>query len=75
MLCVFAASANGLKILFLGPLNAKSHFLFLQIFVRELVSRGHEVTFLTSNTLSNLHLVNYTEILVDPPLDFSQLGR
>lgn len=60
--------SNGYKILFLGPLNGKSHWLYMSSFVEALIDRGHEVTFLTSNSLKNLNLPNYTEVLIDPPL-------
>lgn len=55
---------NGYKILFLAPGKAKSHFIFVSPFVRALLDRGHEVTYLTSNTL-NLNITNYTEVLLD----------
>lgn len=72
-LCVTVC--NAYKVLFLGPFNGKSHFLYIQSFVRALIERGHEVTFLTSNSLSHLNLANYTEVLVDPPIDLtSQSG-
>lgn len=61
--------SNGYKILMMGPFNGKSHFLYLQHFVRALLDRGHEVTFLTSQSMSQLNLVNYTEVLIDPPFD------
>lgn len=62
---------NAYKILFLGPMNGKSHFLYVSSFVRAALDRGHEVTYLTSNTLSHLKLANYTEVLIDPPLNVS----
>lgn len=71
MLPILLASTavNAYKILVLGPINGKSHFLYVSSFVKALQSRGHEVTFLTSNSLMHLKLANYTEILIDPPLD------
>lgn len=39
--------------------------------MRALLDRGHEVTFLTSNTMANSKLSNYTEVLIDPPFDMS----
>lgn len=57
----------------MGPFNGKSHFLYLQHFVRALLDRGHEVTFLTSQTMSQLNLANYSEVLVDPPFDVHSL--
>lgn len=55
--------------LFLAPTNVKSISMCMSTFVRSLLDRGHEVTFLTSNSLKNLKLANYTEVLIDPPLD------
>lgn len=45
-------------------LNIFLHFLALH-------ERGHNVTYLTSNSLSHLKLANYTEVLIDPPLDIT----
>lgn len=44
-------------------------------FVKALHKRGHDVTFLTSNSLAHLKMANYTEVLVDPPLDIMQKGN
>lgn len=38
-------------------------------FVQALLNRGHEVTFLTVQSLNHLNLQNYTEIQVNIPLD------
>lgn len=65
---------NAYKVLFLAPVIGKSHFLFMQTIVRALLDRGHEVSYLTSNSLNHLKLANYTEYLVDPPFDFGSLG-
>lgn len=75
VLLVLAITSNGYKILFLGPFNGKSHFLYCQTFVKELINRGHEVTYLTSNSLKHLNMANYTEVLIDPPLDLSQISK
>ncbi|XP_031639549.1 UDP-glucuronosyltransferase 2B1-like [Contarinia nasturtii] len=72
---IFLSFANGYKILFLAPMNGKSHFLYISSFVKALIGRGHEVTFLTSNSLRNLNLPNYTEVLVDPPLEMSAMVK
>lgn len=40
-------------------------------FVRALLDRGHHVTYLTGESMQHLNLANYTEILVDPPFDFT----
>lgn len=68
---LFLTLCNGYKVLFIAPMNGKSHFLFMSSFVKELLNRGHEVTYLTSITLKHLNLANYTEILVEPALDLS----
>lgn len=69
ILCSLSVAANGYKILVLGPMNGPSHFLYVSSFVRALLDRGHEVTYLTSNSLKNLNLSNYTEVLIDSPFD------
>lgn len=66
---------DGYKVLFLGPFNGKSHFLYMQSFVLALLDKGHEVTFLTSQSLNHLKLKNYTEILIDPPFDLHSLCK
>lgn len=66
---------DGYKVLFLGPFNGKSHFLYMQSFVLALLDRGHEVTFLTSQSLNHLKLENYTEVLIDPPFDLYSLCK
>lgn len=40
-------------------------------FVRNLIDRGHEVTYLTGNSLKHLNLTNYTEILIEPSIEES----
>lgn len=62
---------NGYKLLVLAPMNGKSHFLYIQSFVRAMLERGHEVTYLTSNSLNHLKLTNYTEVLIESPFDMS----
>lgn len=61
--------------LLLAPINGKSHFLYISSFAKALLERGHEVTFLTSNSLSHLKLANYTEVLIDPPLDLLGMSK
>lgn len=53
------------------PFNGKSHFLYMQSFVKALLERQHEVTLLTSFSMLDLKLANYTEVLIDKPFDFS----
>lgn len=57
----------------MGTFNGKSHFLYMQSFVKALLKRGHDVTFITSQSMSNLNLANYTEVLIDPPFDLHSL--
>lgn len=71
ILCGLSAAANGYKVLVLGPMNGPSHFLYVSSFVRALLGRGHEVTYLTSNSLKNHNLANYTEVLIDTPFNFA----
>lgn len=77
MLTIFAAVSviDGYKILVLGPFNGRSHFLFIRAFVVELLKRSHDVTFVTSISMGKEKIANYTEILIDPPLDFNSLGK
>lgn len=74
MFSVILTLSNGYKVLFLAPFNGKSHFLYMQTFVKALLSRGHEVSFLTSNSLKNENFTNYTEYLIDPPLDMTKFA-
>lgn len=67
--------SSGYKILFLAPFYGKSHTLYMQSFVRELLNRNHEVTFLTSHSLDHLNLANYTEILIDPPFPAAEASE
>lgn len=73
--CAWAASVQGYKILFLVPINGKSHWNYMRVFVKELLYRGHEVTCVTSITMGDSKLQNYTEILIDPPFDMQNLSE
>uniref|UniRef100_A0A336LTZ6 CSON000634 protein n=1 Tax=Culicoides sonorensis TaxID=179676 RepID=A0A336LTZ6_CULSO len=64
----YACAGN---ILFLVPFNGPSHWLFLSHFIRELLNRGHHVTAITGIKYTYSVNSNYTEILIDPPYDFS----
>lgn len=68
VLCVFSLSGHVFahKILFLAPVNGKSHWNYLKVFIEELVNRGHELTCITSISMGENKLDNYTEILIDP---------
>lgn len=75
LLSVLLSVCNGYKVLFLAPFNAKSHIIYLQNFVRALIDRGHEVTFVTSIPLTDIKVSNYTEVLIDPPLDLASMSE
>ncbi|XP_031639548.1 UDP-glucuronosyltransferase 1-10-like [Contarinia nasturtii] len=62
--------SDAYKVLFIGIFNGKSHSMFLQSFVKSLLNRGHEVTFLTSQSfMKHTNSTNYSEVLIDPPFD------
>lgn len=75
MLCLSLIGVQCYKILFLVPFNAKSHWLFLENFVKALLERQHELTCITSISLTGTHPVNYTEILIEPALDFESICK
>lgn len=64
-----AGASSGYNILVATPLNGKSHWLFMQSIVKALLDRHHEVTVITSKPWDGVKPVNYTEVLVDPPID------
>lgn len=70
-LCIFAlaTSVHGYKVLVLVPMNGKSHWNYMKVFVKEFLIRGHEVTCVTSISMGDHKFENYTEILIDPPLN------
>lgn len=74
VLCAILSIANGYKILFMVPFSGPSHWILLQNFAKELVDRGHEVTAIVNAPIKNFKSPNYTEILIDPPLDLSSVG-
>lgn len=49
--------------------------MYLNLFVEELINHGHEVTFVTSNTMGGHEHENYTEILIDPPHNFHSVSK
>lgn len=71
----FATVTNGYKILFISTINGKSHWLFLQHMITALVDRGHDVTCVTAHTWIGPKPANYSEVLIDPPLDLSELCK
>lgn len=74
ILCTWATSIQGYKILFLIPINGKSHWNYMQVFVKELLYRGHEVTCITSISIGAT-FENYTEILIDPPFNMHSMSK
>ncbi|XP_055588577.1 UDP-glycosyltransferase UGT5-like [Uranotaenia lowii] len=57
---------SGSSILFLAPFNGPSHWLMLKQIIRELASRGHEITCITGIKFGE-KLPNYNEVFIDPP--------
>lgn len=74
-LCLMSllAATNAYKILVLVPMNGKSHWIYMQTFVEELLHRGHEVTCITSQKFNGPTPLNYTEVLIDPPFDIESI--
>lgn len=72
-LAVVVASVNGANILFLVPFPGPSHWILLQQFAMELVNRGHNVTAVVNQPIKNFKSPNYTEVLIDPPLDLTKI--
>lgn len=70
LLILFALQQNATayNILFLLPFPGPSHYVFIGNFVKELISRGHDVTAITNFKL-NENSTRYNEILIDPKYD------
>lgn len=64
--------AIGYKILFLIPFNGKSHWILMETIIEALLDRHHHVTTITNFQWNGPKPENYTEILIDPPLDFEK---
>lgn len=47
----------------------------LQNLAKELMNRGHELTAIVNYPISNFQSPNYTEVLIDPPLDASKIRK
>lgn len=73
MFVLFVGATSGYKILFLTPLNGKSHWMFMQHIIKALIDRHHEVTVITSITWNGVRPANYTEVLVDPPINLTKI--
>lgn len=65
------ALSNALKILYLVPFPAPSHWFWLKNFSEELLKRGHHVTAVTNFKRPDPHS-NYTEIIIDPPFNIPE---
>lgn len=76
-LCTFllAASVEGHKVLVIVPMHGISHWNYMKVFINELTDRGHEVTCITNIPMGKDKPVNYTEILIDPPLEIQNVGE
>lgn len=66
---LLAGATSGYNILVLTPLNGKSHWLFMQSIIKAILDRHHEVTVITSKSWDGIKPANYTEVLIDPPID------
>jgi glucuronosyltransferase len=66
-ICV-AHGADGAKILGIFPLPGKSHFAVSSVLLKELASRGHQVTVL-SPFPEKSPIPNYTDIDIAAPRD------
>ncbi|XP_031622937.1 UDP-glucuronosyltransferase 1-9-like [Contarinia nasturtii] len=68
-LLLFASATSGLKILLFTPIDAYSHWIFMQNIIQALLNKNHEITVVTAKTWNGVKPTNYTEVLIDPPLD------
>lgn len=59
---------NAYNILFMGPFPAPSHWMWLEHFQRNLLSRGHHITSV-NNFPSKYPHPNLTEIIIKPKFD------
>lgn len=67
--------ANAYEILFLTPFNAKSHWILMERIIETLLNRQHHVTTITNFKWNGPKPANYTEILIDPPLNFESYSK
>lgn len=74
-MCALATTIHGYKILMMVPINGKSHWNYMESFVKALIDRGHQVTCITSIKLSGPKPDNYTEILIDPPFNMQNISK
>lgn len=69
VLLITISFTNAGRILAAFVFPGKSHFMMHKTLIRELLKRGHEVTFITSDSMGQNNGPNYTEVLI-PPYDF-----
>lgn len=77
-LCMFVSIPSVIdahKILVIVPMNGKSHWDYMKVFINELLNRGNEVTCITTISIGDNQPKNYTEILIDPPFLKENLGN
>lgn len=65
----------GYNILVLVPFNGRSHWILLERIIDALLERHHHVTAITNFKWDGPEPLNYTEILIDPPLDFEKQSK
>ncbi|XP_055379870.1 UDP-glycosyltransferase UGT5-like [Condylostylus longicornis] len=68
LIAVVAQYVESANILAVFVFPAKSHFMMTKVLVKELVKRGHKVTFVTSYSIPEVKV--HKEILLDPPYNF-----
>lgn len=72
------SNSNGYKILVLAPFPGVSHWGMIQEIINGLLDHGHEVTVIAGiknkRELSQINK-NYTEVLIDPIIDFEKYGE
>lgn len=74
LLFVIIQFINAAKILVVVPFTSKSHHIFIQPIVKEIASRGHEVTFYTALSIGK-NVTNIKEVIVSDALFNSGLGK
>lgn len=68
MLAAFS-TIESFKILILLPFPGPSHILMFKTFVKELITRGHEVIAITALPFKE-KMINFTEVLIEPTWSF-----
>lgn len=73
-LSLLLPSLQAYKILFAVPISGKSHWVYAENFIEALLDRGHEVTAITNYAFRGKSHQNYTEVLIEEPLNITTLG-